>query len=173
MEIQARWYPDWKAVVRTDCKEPQTTLCFPSLEDCPYRFPEFSPTGWSAGPKSVLIYITTGLLESFTVNSVEGTVHGMWWKNRVTNDGDWVGMATKEIRFPFVIPSFSNAIIQTGPWEIMPGTVRVNNIEVNVSNGSVDLYQWPRKITPVRLTGLPVIQKVAVRIRVLQPRIIG
>jgi len=92
----------------------------------------------------------------------------------MTNDGSWIGMGTKPVSYPFVIPRFSNAIIQVG--RIVDSVALETNrgtIEVPATDGWANPYQWPRKVTPVVITGLPVMQKAIVRVRALQPRIIG
>jgi len=144
MEIAARKYTGWKAVVRTDCKEPWTTLCFPSLDECPYTFPDFSPAGWSAY-NSVLVYITTSLFESLQIEKAINGLVGIWWKRRFFfKDGDWIGMTTKEKAFPFKIPQFANAIVQIDAFvdhvflETDKGT-----IVISVKDGDVEPYSWP------------------------------
>lgn len=108
--IEARYHIGGKSVVRTDGKEIEDTLSFPSLETCPYEFPSFSSTGWNA-LNSTLIYIKTGeeplridgLLEN--EKPIEHLV-GIWWET------SWMGMGTKPGEFPILIPSNQKAIIQ-------------------------------------------------------------
>jgi hypothetical protein len=109
--IDARYYVGWKSVIRTDGKEVDDTLSFSSLNECPYIFPSFSPTGWSAF-NSTLLYIITGaeplgidnILEG--ENSIVRDLVGVWWQT------DWMGMGTKQIKFPIIIPPNQKAIIQ-------------------------------------------------------------
>jgi len=149
LEIQARWYTGWKDVVRTDCKNPKNALCFPSPEACPYEFPEFSLYGWNAHD-STLVFITTGILEGLWIDGVPGGAIGIWWKNRMTNAGNWVGMGTRDVSYPFVIPGFSNAIIQVG--KIVDRVVLETDkgrIEVTAMDGWANPYAWPVNWVPI------------------------
>ena len=143
MEIQARKYEGWKAVVRTDCREPNDTLCFPNLESCPYTFPEASPTGWSA-LNSTLIFITTDSGERLRVEGVEGPLVGIWWKGRISNEGDWIGMDTKRRELPFLIPEAANAIVQINA---LLDTAVIDTdrgrIERRALDGWANPYRWP------------------------------
>jgi len=108
--IVAIYYPNWKSVIRTDGAEQEDTLSFSSLESCPYEFPPYSLTGWSAF-NSTLVYIKTGnkplRIASILENSepAKGIV-GIWWET------GWVGMGTKPIEFPVIIPPNQRAIVQ-------------------------------------------------------------
>jgi hypothetical protein len=163
MDIQARWYSGWKDVVRTDCKNKQNALCFPSLKDCPYKFPSYSQGGWSAYG-SILVFITTEPFESFTLKSaeVEGKdvtpqgfprIVGCWWKSRMGNEGGYVGMeetgAPWTPRVPFNVPAYSNAIIQIGDYESMPKNVSVNGNVLGILDGWANPYSWPANWAPI------------------------
>lgn len=108
--IEARYYIGWKSVIRTDGKEQKDTLSFQSSESCPYIFPPYSPSGWSA-LNSTLIYIKTGskplvinrILEN---NKPVNDIAGVWWET------GWMGMGTKPVKFPIIIPQNQRAIIQ-------------------------------------------------------------
>ncbi len=108
--IKTKYYPKWKSVIRTDGKETEDTLSFPSIKAAPYKFPSFSKTDWSAF-NSTLVYIKTGnkplKIDSILENgkSVE-RITGIWWET------GWVGMGTKPVEFPVVIPPHQKAIIQ-------------------------------------------------------------
>ncbi|WP_423792388.1 hypothetical protein ACPB8Q_06580 [Methanocaldococcus indicus] len=108
--IDARYYIGWKSVIRTDGKELNDTLTFSSLKTCPYKFPPYSSTGWSAY-NSTLIYIKTGskplIITKIDENGKQiDDIIGVWWET------DWMGMGTKPINFPIVIPPNQRAIIQ-------------------------------------------------------------
>ncbi len=111
--IIAIYYLKGKSVIRTDGKEGGDTLSFPSLKAAPYKFPSFSKTGWSAA-HSTLVYIKTGnkplKIGSILENgkSVKGVV-GIWWET------GWMGMGTKPVEFPVIIPPDQRAIIQIYP----------------------------------------------------------
>ena len=108
--IRTIYYPKWQSVIRTDGKEGEDTLSFSSLKACPYKFPSFSKTRWSAF-NSTLVYIKTGnkplRIDSILENgkSAKGIV-GIWWET------GWLGMGTKPVGFPVVIPPDQRAIIQ-------------------------------------------------------------
>ena len=108
--IFAVYYPNVKSVIRTDGAEQENTISFPSLEACPYEFPPYSPTGWNAF-NSTLIYIKTGdehiRIASILENGepVKGII-GIWWES------GWMGMGTKPVEFPVIIPPNQKAIIQ-------------------------------------------------------------
>ncbi len=106
----ARSYSGWKSVIRTDGKEAEDTLSFPSLKACPYKFQSVKSTSWSAF-NSTLVYIKTGN-KPLRIASILGNgkpvndIAGVWWET------GWVGMGTKPVEFPVVIPSHQRAIIQ-------------------------------------------------------------
>jgi hypothetical protein len=105
----ARYYTGWKAVIRTDGSEPWDTLSFPSLDQCPYIFPPASPSGWNAC-NSTLIYITTHdkplRIDGIQTDGKTASDLGVWWET------DWMGMTTKPVTFPIIIPPNQKAIIQ-------------------------------------------------------------
>jgi hypothetical protein len=107
----ARYYSGRKSVIRTDGKESEDTLSFSSLEECPYEFPEFSKSGWNAY-YSTLVYMVTDeepvRIDAVYADEKTAPIVGVWW-----NSG-WVGMGTKPIEFPIVIPSHQRVIIQIG-----------------------------------------------------------
>jgi hypothetical protein len=157
LQIQARFYSGWKDVIRTDCKNKLNALCFPSLKDCPYKFPSYSSEGWSAH-NAVLIFITTEPWESLTVTSlqVDGQTPGIvgcWWKSRMGNQGGWAGMEEKGApimpKLPFQVPGYSNAIIETQEYATMPKTVKVNDMVLNVLDGWTNPYSWPVNWVPI------------------------
>jgi hypothetical protein len=105
----ARYYPDWKATVRTDGSAPLDTMSFPSLDQSPYTFP-LNFTGWNAY-NSTLVYVVTDdkplkIDEILADGKPAADVVGVWWET------DWMGMATKPITYPIVIPPHQKAIIQ-------------------------------------------------------------
>ena len=139
--VEARYYFGWKSVVRTDGKEPESTLSFPSLEECPYKFPSFSLGHWSAF-NSTLIFIKTGSQPmaikeiSENGNFVEGII-GVWWET------GWMGMGTHPIEFPIIIPANQKAIIQIG--HIAEGNITINLLELN---SLTELNKYKSQIAP-------------------------
>jgi hypothetical protein len=105
----ARYYPDWKAVIRTDGSEPSDTMSFPTLDQCPYTFP-LNFTCWNAY-NSTLVYLVTGdnplrIDEIMTHGNTTSDINGVWWQT------GYIGMATKPVTYPIIIPPNQIAIIQ-------------------------------------------------------------
>lgn len=113
-------------VIRTDGYDNDTTLSFSSLEQCPYKFSSFNSSSWSAC-NSTLVYITTGD-KPLTISSIYERnvkmedISGVWWET------DWMGMNTKDITFPIVIPANQRAIMQIG--HKITGNITVNSIDL-------------------------------------------
>jgi hypothetical protein len=109
-QYAARYYNGWKGVISTNGQGDPDMLIFPSLNSSPYVFPSFSPSGWAAY-NSTLLYLVTGE-NPLTISSilVDGSpasdIAGVWWES------DWIGMNTKNITYPIVIPPHQRAIIQ-------------------------------------------------------------
>jgi hypothetical protein len=106
----ARYYPGWKGVISTNGIGDPDMLIFPSLENCPYIFPSFSSDYWGAF-SSTLVYIVTNdkplkIYSVLTDNKPTTDIVGVWWET------GWMGMTTKAISFPIVIPAHQRAIIQ-------------------------------------------------------------
>jgi hypothetical protein len=107
---EARFYEGWESVIRTDGKEKEDTLSFSSLNEAPYQFPPYSSDSWSA-LNSTLIFIETdsqalridGVLEN---ERPVTDIIGIWWET------GWMGMDTKHLTYPIVIPPNQKAIIQ-------------------------------------------------------------
>lgn len=105
----ARYYQGWKPVIRTDGTKPWDTLSFSTIDLCPYAFP-LNFTGWNAY-NSTLIYIVTKeeplrIDEILADGKTVTDIIGVWWET------DWMGMATKPITYPIIIPPNQKAIIQ-------------------------------------------------------------
>jgi hypothetical protein len=105
----ARYYPGWKAVVRTDVSEPWDALSFPAIDQSPYAFPQ-DFTSWNAY-NSTLVYLVAEdsqirIDEISTDGNPTSDITGVWWET------DWMGMATKPVTFPIIIPPHQKAIIQ-------------------------------------------------------------
>jgi len=105
----ARYYPEWKAVVRTDGSEPWDTLSFSTTAQSPYTFP-LNFTSWNAY-NSTLVYLVAGdnplrIDEIMTDGNTTSDITGVWWQT------DWMGMSTKTVTFPIIIPPLQKAIIQ-------------------------------------------------------------
>ena len=105
----ARYYIDWKAVVRTDGSEPWDTLSFPTTAQSPYTFP-LNFTSWNAY-NSTLVYLTTGnnplrIDEILADGNATSDIGGVWWET------GYMGMATKPVTYPIIIPPNQTAIIQ-------------------------------------------------------------
>jgi hypothetical protein len=122
----ARYYTGWKAVVRTDGSEPWDTLSFPTLDQCPYTFPR-NFTCWNA-LNSTLVYLVTGdnplrIDEVLVDGKITSDITGVWWET------GWVGMATKPVIFPVVIPPHQRAIIQLNH-KAKTVTLRINSPQI-------------------------------------------
>jgi hypothetical protein len=151
MDIQARRYKGRKTVIRTDCAEPRVSLCFPSLEACPYKFPSYSPSGWAAYD-STLVFITTEWWESLRIDGIEPKkVSVIAWKNRLSNKGGWVGMEAYPVStYPFIIPSFSNAIIHVA--EMVDSVILETDkgrFDLGALDGWANPYSWPANWVPI------------------------
>ena len=105
----ARYYTNWKAVVRTDGSEPWDTLSFPTPDQCPYTFPSQSSAGWNAY-NATLVYLVTGdkpqRIDEILADGKPASDIGVWWET------GWMGMSTKPVAFPMIIPANQKAIIQ-------------------------------------------------------------
>lgn len=110
-DYEARYYPGWKGVVDTNGQGSNDMLIFGSTNECPYIFPSFSNNGWAAF-NSTLVYLKTGNTSlvitgiSSSGGSSDAKVVGVWWMT------GWLGMSTRLITFPIVIPPHQNTIIQ-------------------------------------------------------------
>ena len=109
--IEMRYYSGWKSVIRTDGQENEDTLSFPSLAAAPYDFPSASSSGWSA-QNSTLVYIETGekpfeIDQVFENGAPISDIVGTWWET------GWLGMGTKTMQYPVVIPPNQRAIMQS------------------------------------------------------------
>lgn len=104
-----RYYSGWKSVIRMDGTQTEDTLSFPSMDESPYIFPLYSPTGWAALNAS-LVYLRTGnesmRIDAIYVDGKEVEVRGVWWET------GYLGMDTKPIAYPILIPPAQRAIIQ-------------------------------------------------------------
>lgn len=125
--IEARYYYGWKPIIRTDGKEREDTLSFASLRDCPYKFPSYSSRGWRAY-NSTLIYIRTNESPLVISSIMQGKkpmkgIIGVWWET------GWMGMGTKPVEFPIVIPPGQRAIIQIN--HIIKGNITLNILDVS------------------------------------------
>jgi hypothetical protein len=106
----ARYYAGWQAVVTTDGTEAQDAMSFPSLDQCPYTFPSYSPSSWYAY-NSTLVYLTTGndplRIDGILADGKTATdITGVWWET------GWMGMGTNPVTYPIIIPPNQRVIIQ-------------------------------------------------------------
>ena len=110
-DFAARFYsfPPWKAVVKTDFSATNDTMSFSSLDIAPYLFPAFSPREWNAAD-STLVYLKTEneslVIDTILADNIPPRDFNVFWET------GWMGIATKSISFPIVIPSHQKAIIQ-------------------------------------------------------------
>jgi hypothetical protein len=122
----ARYYSGWKYVIRTDGQAQEEVLSFPSPSLCPYEFPSFSPNLW-AGFNSTVVFIRTGD-KPLVINRIDADgelatdIKGVWWET------DWMGMTTKSIIYPIIIPAYQKAIIQINH--------RTNDVALYYSNSN-------------------------------------
>lgn len=106
-DLKAVYYQDWKTIITDDERQQDAIVC---SKNCIYKFPSFSQKRWNSF-NSTLIYIRTGQRSYKIDNIFEGDeqlkdVVGIWWET------DWIGMSTKDINFPVIIPANQKAIIQ-------------------------------------------------------------
>lgn len=106
----AKYYSGWKGVISTDGNGDPDMLIFPSLNDSAYTFPPQSPDGWNAY-NSTLVYLIADdnpreIYSIVTDGKPATDIVGVWWES------DWMGMGTKPITYPIVIPPHQRAIIQ-------------------------------------------------------------
>ncbi len=108
--ISARYYIGWKGVVSTNGTGDNDMIVFNSPADCPYTFPNYAQNSWGAYD-STLLYVSTNDT-SVTISSIldDGKpitdIIGVWWET------NWLGMNTKSVTYPIVIPPHQEAIIQ-------------------------------------------------------------
>ena len=136
----------WRPVIRTDGTHQEDSLSFSSLDEAPYKFPSYSPNAWNS-LNSTLVYIKTGLKALSIYEILEnGEIYrdatdvwpqkdivGAWWET------GWVGMGTKEITFPIVIPPNQKAILQI---------CHNNKISPKVNNISI-ISSYPEELSNV------------------------
>ncbi len=110
--IEVRYVTGWKWVVRTDGNGTLDSMSFPSIDSCPYKFTDaYNASGWMA-VNSSMIYFKTGNEPLVITQVFEGLdqpiddVVGVWWET------GWVGMGTKPVQFPIIIPANEKAILQ-------------------------------------------------------------
>lgn len=160
-QVAARFYsfPPWKAVVKTDGSEPNDTISFSSLNEAPYLFPPFSSREWNSAD-STLVYLLTQN-ESVTIDTVladneRATDLNVFWET------GWMGMTTKPVTFPIVIPPHQKAIIQINHKASMvtlisnpPKPETIVSVPASVTNNSLySLFRNPTisytKIAPTQ-----------------------
>jgi len=151
----AGYYTDWKDAIRTDGQEEQDTLSFPYSISCPYEFPTFSLGKW-AGLDATVVFMKTGS-EPLIINRIDvnGKIAiydhvnhniGLWWET------DWMGMTTKQITYPIIIPPYQRAIIQIDHLARLGDEVALHYFALNTSatvyrkNSDPDVI--PQKINP-------------------------
>jgi hypothetical protein len=108
LTIQAKYFPGWQPVVRTDGSDANYTISFPTLASCPYVFPTYSPS-WLNAYNSTLVYIQTNnsplIITSIYINGDKELPGGVFWES------GYMGMSTKAVTLPIVIPSNQKAIM--------------------------------------------------------------
>jgi len=133
----ARYYVGTKGVISTNGKGDSDMLIFSSPKQTPYKFPSPNLKEWTAY-NSTLVYLKSGSMQLridkiFTDGEYANDIVGVWWE-----DG-WIGMNTKSISYPIIIPSNQKAIIQ------------INHLAKNITLSSgiienIDLSDQSRKI---------------------------
>ena len=84
-------------------------MSFPTIDQSPYTFP-LNFTSWNAY-NSTIVYLTAGdtplgIDEILIDGNTASDIAGVWWET------DWMGMSTKPVTFPIIIPPHQKAIIQ-------------------------------------------------------------
>jgi len=102
---------NWQPVVRTDGSMSNITISFQTREECPYIFPPYAEGSLKAF-NTTLLYVKVGsrplLINEIIMDAPGAYVSGAWW------DSGWMGMSTKVVSFPIVLPPNEHAIIEIG-----------------------------------------------------------
>jgi len=110
--VQAVYRQGWTEIVSTEPVQNSSVLeCIPQ-SGCPYVFPAYSDNGWGA-LNSTLVYFDTNqtpiLVESVNAANLSvSNIVGVWWQE------SWMGMGTRPIAFPVLIPPHQKVVIQIG-----------------------------------------------------------
>ena len=106
-----RYYSEWKNVISTNGQGTPDMLILQSPRVCSYieAFPK-NLTSWNAC-NSTLVYIVTDdnplrIDQILTDGNPTSDIIGVWWEN------DWMGMNTKPVTYPIIIPPHQKAIMQ-------------------------------------------------------------
>jgi len=107
-KIYSYSFDDWQPIVRTDGSMSNITISFKTRAECPYTFPSYAGEALNAF-NATLLYVKTGshplLINNIRLNAPGAYVFGAWW------DSGWMGMDTKDVSFPLVLPPNEHAII--------------------------------------------------------------
>jgi len=107
----ARSYEGWKAVVRTDGLENQSTLSFSDIQQCPYTFPSFSIGSWNSLHSTLIFVNAKDKPVEISALVADGSPVAKSDINVFWQTG-WMGMTTSPIQFPIVIPAHQKGIVQ-------------------------------------------------------------
>lgn len=109
--ITARYFSGWKRIISTNGQGDPDMIIFQSPTSCPYigSFPT-NFTSWNAH-NSTLVYLTTSnssfrIDEILTDGNMASDISEIWWET------GWMGMSTKPVTYPIIIPPNQKAIIQ-------------------------------------------------------------
>lgn len=106
----ARFYTGWKGIISVTGVGDPDMLIFDSPETCPYTFPDIEDTYWWSGYRSTHIYLKTGdsplVLNDVSASGESLSLVGVWWET------GWLGMGTRSIVYPLVLPPNQRVIIQ-------------------------------------------------------------
>lgn len=108
-QFNAYFAKSWTPVVRTDGTLNLTTISFPNRTASPYVFPSYADGSVDAF-NTTLLYVRVGpsplFIQGIEAPGLATYVTDAWW------DSGWMGMSTKPVSLPLVIPEYQHAIIE-------------------------------------------------------------
>jgi hypothetical protein len=131
----ARNYRGWKGIISVTGTGDSDMLIFDSPEECPYIFPKIEDKYWWSGYHSTIVYLKTGnsplILNSVSASGTDLPVVGVWWES------GWMGMGTRSIIYPIVLPPNQRVIIQID--QLMNSNIILNYSPIDSLPISVDI----------------------------------
>jgi hypothetical protein len=131
----ARNYLGWKGIISVTGTGDSDMLIFDSPDECPYTFPKIEDKYWWSGYHSTIVYLKTGnsplILNSVSASGTDLPVVGVWWES------GWMGMGTRSIIYPIVLPPNQRVIIQID--QLMNSNIILNYSPIDSLPISVDV----------------------------------